>query len=386
MSENLAKSDDLRDLVKSITKNWQNTSIVETEDKIEEDPVINPEVSIIEPVSVTPPVDPVNATTVKKPRTKKNNTTTVTPAITPTIVKDAQLTIENAKPEQLPSYVHPFAGKDVVILDDYDKYMFKNVKFPSGKSTDKYEAFYIPSDASGEEQIINGLLSARYSAICLKEYVASITKDISVSSEKVFKTPFYSVWKGAVPSDIKVFQNDFDKAFFTIATGISDTEFDKIDTSLSLLFSNSYNGSRLLTLDYVLDIKINKKSGSSVNVTDYFSLLGLSKKMIHVKPATAEIIADMNIIANTLNERYELLKTITFDTKFVENVTSSLPKDIKKYIDSAVGNLPGDHYKTLHYLILIISIAISNSYSPALHTKIRNIIQEKVMSVMNTKK
>lgn len=296
---------------------------------------------------------------------------------TPEDVQEATPT-PNATPVQ--DYVSHLNGINNLEITEFNQqtYKFCKVKDPNGEYTDKFEVFTRPV-GSATWDILNGLLTERYSVARLEPFVESLSNSINlIGTPSARIDGFKSMWVGGLQSPINLWDDESAKLVFALITGTPIEAIDNITTKLNVMVVNSYDGKGKLRIDYALKTTA-QANGSSQEFHDYFSLVKFSSKVIHGQNLE-NVSADINTIMTNIQATVDVLKTISIEENdLVEKIAQRMPSDGKNALMSIWETMVPD-IKNMYYLAIVSSIVLDKYWSLTGYTNARTVLEKAIQS------
>lgn len=262
---------------------------------------------------------------------------------------------------------------------EYDQtYIFSRIVDPQGNYSNKFNVFFKEGNIDDANWItLNGVLTDRYVAASLEKFIEVVTSGVNLIGEPVIKRePWKSIWFGKTDTNIQYFDDETSGIVFSLITGVDLAVINNLSSNLSIVVSNSYDGKRSLRLDYNINT-----SGSitvdgqlqEVNIVDYFSLGKFSHNVNHTT-GLAEVSTDLTSIQNNVTATINTLKNYRTNLNdIIESISSSFKKEARHQFNSLCENLVDD-YRSLYYVLILASVALSNNYSVSEHMVIRSKI------------
>jgi hypothetical protein len=271
--------------------------------------------------------------------------------------------------------LNSISGDNVLQISEYDQtYLYKRVKDPAGEETKKFLVFYKESDSDWE--ILTGLLSNRYHIASLEKFVNVLLSRIDIQENRIlYKEPFRLEWRGKTNFTINTFEDEATKLIFGITSGLdlgSIESIENMNAGLTLLVSNSYDGSRSLRIDHTINLK-GSIAEKEIEFVDYFTLCNYSNHVIH-NSSLINIAEDLESVASNTEANIARLKAATEGIdELALNISRFYSKDIRDQFNSIMENIVPE-FKNMYILFMIASIFLSKDYSILRHQKIRGVL------------
>lgn len=291
--------------------------------------------------------------------------------------------IEKSEGIETPSastWIIPLADVHEYQIDEFALATIKwiRVKDPEGQYTDKFAVF---CKKFGEEEwsILNGLLSGRYQAVSLNSFVNSISSvfDLLHDPEIRFEN-FKSAWIADLNSPVSVFDHNSAKAVFSIVTGVSIESLDNVDTIISAIITNSYDGKAKLSINYALKTSVIIPGEDNLHsFRDYFTLSNYSERVSHSMKLES-IRTNINEMSSNIQSAISQLKSIpVVGNDLIENIAGCYPSDGKKMLLAIWENTVPD-LRNLFWIAIISSIVLDSHFALLPYFRVRTIINNTI--------
>ena len=200
----------------------------------------------------------------------------------------------------------------------------------------------------------------------------AIIPQISLLEEPRINTDlFHAEWIAKSKTEVKIFDDDSAKLVFSLISGIEVESIDKILSNLTIVASNSYNGTKSLRVDY--NIHTSAKIGEEVHtLRDFFTLTRFGHAVEHTGNLSV-ISTNLINVKNNIEMNSELLKTYTDIDGWVKEISKSFGKKIKTKFDGVWSNMVDD-YRNLFYLLVTTSIILEQNYKFSDHLRVRSVV------------
>lgn len=289
-----------------------------------------------------------------------------------------------ATPQTNEDYVSHLNGINNLEITEFGQqtFKFRKVKDPNDEYTDKFEVF-TKQVGSEHWDILNGLLTERYSVARLEPFVSSLSNSINVIGTPTARIEgFKSMWVGGLQSPINLWDDESAKLVFALITGTPIEDIDNITTKLNVMVVNSYDGKGKLRIDYALKTTA-QANGSAQEFHDYFSLVKFSSKVIHGQNLE-NVSADINTIMTNIVATAAQLKTVSIeDNTLVEKIAQRMPSDGKNALMGIWETMVPD-IKNMYYLAIIASIVLDKYWSLTGYTNARSVLEKAIQSATDT--
>lgn len=277
-----------------------------------------------------------------------------------------------------PSWTIPFSElteNELIIQEgDMQKYIYKKVLDPEGNETGLFEGFCLDSGV-GSWKSMNGLLSKKYIAANLNEFINSAFTDIEFTNQISKHEPFYMSKVLYTNNALTVLDADSAKTLFELITGASDLSISNINSKLSIMISNSYNGTMSIRMDYVITNSVNV-NGNSVSFDDYFLLNKHHFTFQHMMGGFDNIASDFSNIQNYLDTEINRLKSHVLSDNDIQTISSKFYKKAgRESFLSSCENL-NDNTKNMFYVMMLASMVLNSHYDIQSHKNIRSYIDK----------
>ncbi|MCK5020445.1 MAG: hypothetical protein KAS32_25640 [Candidatus Peribacteraceae bacterium] len=276
------------------------------------------------------------------------------------------------------------AGQFLQLKDFGHIYRYQRVVDPADDTTDRFLVFHQTEDNEADWTTLNGLLTTRYVAASIEKFVANLAESTTFVGDPVIKSSqFACVWRGKLDGQVQYFTDETAKLVFSLLSGVDVDSIDNLSSELSVSVSNSYDGTRGLRLDYVMNVGGNIQTGNEtreMRITDLFSLGRFSHKVIHAGTLSA-IEADLTQIHANMSNSLTVLQEFSndFDAN-IEKIAKVLKKDNEQTFRSLCENLTGA-YRNLYYMLIVASYVLTNNYSIKEHMKVRTAVDKMYTTV-----
>lgn len=266
----------------------------------------------------------------------------------------------------LNSWATPLEENKVYKFEEFDcqVYEFHPVMYPDGNFSGRYLPFCLDKNTvlNPDKKWVAEYysLSNRFVVAGLNKFVSEMEKEVQFEKSKIYHTPFsMSYFAQAKGKSLKTFDKESTAFIFSIMTGIDSATISGVNTNISLMISNKYNGTGALNIDYVLNISgiIN---GNDYQYNDYFTLLDSNRKVNHVGK-----IKEFNFSIEELEKKAEetrtKLKTKTENLEdIIKSISSKMKKELAQKFNSHWEQLPPSMKNAFSILILASYVIDSN--------------------------
>ena len=291
------------------------------------------------------------------------------PVLTPEISRNWILSLDEVNCRELTEFGQSYRWVRVVKPDNTND-------VPS--VTDKFNVFCKWPTKSEEWVVLNGLLTERYSIASLDQFSKAVCEylnlgDNTYSSLKV--DYFKSMWIKDLDSPITIFEDEISKMIFGLVTGTTLSELNSVETQLTMIATNSYDGKSKLGLNYALKTKA--RIGDNIEyLRDYFTLSNYFTRVTHGSKLE-NVNADITTIMSNVNNDINHLKEMPVGDNFINSLCTVLNKDARNLLLNIWGNMvPG--YRNLFYTCIIISIVLDLRFNINSYFRIRTIIDDAI--------
>jgi len=277
----------------------------------------------------------------------------------------------------------------VSIKEFGQEYQYKEILTPNNEKTGLYTVCCL-LEGSTKWVPLNGVLTRKYVIASSEKFINLLQDKIKLTEEpKVYIEPFRSTWLGSTNYDIKTFDDDDASMIFSIITGIDGIKLSSVKSKLNIAVVNSYNGSRSLRLDYVVNtIGSINNSDSSSNTThkmkDFFTLCNFSSKFIHAG-SLQEIDTDVTSIQANVDHTIQKLKSYNTNIEdIIEKISKNFKKETRDHFQGQCSNLQ-PAYKNLYFILLITSVLLERNYTVLQHINIQSTVDKLNRIIFKTK-
>jgi hypothetical protein len=267
---------------------------------------------------------------------------------------------------------------DSFTLKDFDaEFVYRRIIDPSNEKSNYFNVFCKVKDKKTNKfkwVTHNGSLSKQYVVASMERYARNIVPKLKIIEEpKFYHDKFKSIWSVKTDSEIDLFDDEESKIVFGIISGIAIDKIDEIKSNISVLLSNSYDGSKALRMDYNISTTA-LIDNNLYSLRDFFSLSRFGYYITH-KSKLLNINAEISDIKDQMKGDIEKLKLIDKNIdKIAEGVAKIFYKKSKMKFESYWENLV-DSYKNLYYLLLIASIVLNEDYSILEYYKLKSVAE-----------
>lgn len=285
---------------------------------------------------------------------------------------------------EAPSWVLPLRGSNA---DDRHfvefarhEYQFDEIMDPDGNPSGKFAVFYRDLARSPENrrwETLKGMLSGLYTIAKAQEFYAAIHSQMRFAEDPVVAgSPFTLVCSNKTNQSINMFNDEAMKTIFCLVTGIDENVLNTTRSRVSLSIVNTYDGTRSIHTDYVIDTVVN-----GLEMRDYFILANHSHTFAHITHSLGSVSADVANVQDYYNSAITVLKN---HTAGIDNIVSNICKRMKKIarnqMNSYWESMPAEN-KNLLFALVLASHCLHNNYDVNQHKDLRGYIGNVVNSV-----
>lgn len=260
----------------------------------------------------------------------------------------------------------------------YD-YNFVRIKDPNDIYTDKFAVFG-KMNGSEDWNILNGLLSDRYGIAKTETFVNELRESIAIVGEPTLKTElFKTAWIADLSSPVELWEEEAAKIAFAIVTGTDIDDINNINSNVSVVLMNSYDGKSRLRLDYALTTRA-AIDGSIHKFQDYFSMVSHSTRIVHSRNLV-NVNHDIDSMRQNIISTMTRLKetSISDDDQIIEKLVKAFNAEGGRVFENTWIHMVPD-YRNLYYLCIVASIILDKYWSSLSYARSRSILERKIKS------
>lgn len=272
---------------------------------------------------------------------------------------------------------------DSFSFDEFNehRYTYKRVKDPDNNDTDYYAIFYKNLKVDSDWVAASGLLSKHYTIAQSEEIAKALKEEINVKNERVIGAPFLlSYYAKTDKTGIKVFNDDCSKKMFEIISGIESDRMENMQTSVTINFLNTYNGTQSIRVNYILDLSYNDDGGENKSkLNDYFLLSQFGHRFEHRTSSLGKVTTELpkiqeycDMSVTTFKNCKNKIVGYTLD-EFAAQIASRFKKVQGNIFDSYWDSTPPE-YKNFLSMLIITSSILDHSYDVKVHNSLSRLI------------
>lgn len=220
----------------------------------------------------------------------------------------------------------------------------------------------------------NICLSKRYVIADVEEYIECLKREINISNENSYSSPFYLFWTGKTKVNLpSLFEDSMMQKIFEMFSCINTKEFDKFKNNIEVSVCNRYDGKSSIRLNYTLNLKAVDEKGESYNFKEYFILNRHGFKIPHTYGKFDKILSNLNSLKEYINTDYEIMSSYIPTDEEIYKISSKLKKGEAKKYRQQWESIPAGQ-KNLLISLLMASCSLNKNFIVSSYVELQSII------------